>query len=318
LAWGLRYLRDLRRVLGEFRPHIVHLPIASAKAPMLRDRLFANAVKRCGARLVMHPHSGLFEERYQRADPGWKSFMGRFLRLADVIVCLSERWQRFFDSLELGVRTVVIPNPIDPGFQAEIDAVTPEPRDDRVVLFVGAVCEPKGVPELIDALEVLLDEMPDLRARIVGGKQYPGHFERLVARHAGMRHRERVDMTGPIFGADLAVEYRSADVFVLPSHFEAMPLVLVEAMVAGLPIVASQVGGIPDIVSEGENGLLVPPRDVPSLTAALRTLLNERELREAMGQRNRTEARQRYSAENFAAACNRLYDSVLEAGITTD
>ncbi|MCH8274726.1 MAG: glycosyltransferase family 4 protein [Armatimonadetes bacterium] len=312
-VWALRYLSRLRRALREFRPDIVHMPITSNVPATLRDWVIARRVKGCGALLVMHSHSGHFEARYRAAGPLWKRFIRSFLSMADVLVCLSPKWKQFFSGLDLGLRIEVIYNPVDPDFRAAVDSAEPEKFCGVRVLFVGAVCEPKGVPELLDALETLMEERADLAARIVGHKQYPGHYERIVAKHGRMKHRDRIALTGPKFGAELAAEYKSADLFALPSHFEGVPMVIMEAMAAGLPVVATRVGGIPDIIRDGEHGFLVEPRSVGELAEALARLIDDAGLREKIGRRNRAEAVEKYSAEAFADACDRLYRSLLES-----
>jgi len=102
------------------------------------------------------------------------------------------------------------------------------------------------------------------------------------------------------------------DIFVLPSLNEGMGRVLVEAMAAGKPIVASRVGGIPDLVQDGDNGLLVPPGDEKSLAAGIRQLLNDPEKAKMMGQRGKERCTQ-FSVESMVDKIDQLYTELLQA-----
>ncbi|RMG26304.1 MAG: glycosyltransferase family 1 protein [Armatimonadetes bacterium] len=312
--WALRYYSQFRRVVREFRPDIVHLPIASNKPATIRDALFSATAARYGAKIVMHNHSGHFAERWEKAGKLWRGFVRKHLSRASAMVCLTPFWKEFFDGLHIGFLTEVIYNPVNPELVSLLERI-PRERDDEVrVLYVGAICEPKGVPELIRVADRIADKFPNVSFTLVGGPQYPGHYERIMAVHEALSNRERIRFVGPQFGEDLARAYRSADLFVLPSHHEGLPMVILEAMAAGLPVVATRVGGIPDVIREGQNGHLVEPRDEGALESALEKLIQSADERQRIGERNQSEAIEKYSAEAFAAACDRLYQRVLAGG----
>jgi glycosyltransferase involved in cell wall biosynthesis len=111
--------------------------------------------------------------------------------------------------------------------------------------------------------------------------------------------------------SDVAEQLAQSDVFVLASRSEGMPLSVLEAMAAGLPVVASSVGGIPELVVSGETGLLVRPGDIDALAAALHTVLADRELRRAMGDAGRARAQHLFDLPGFRAAHVRLYREAL-------
>ncbi len=310
-AAALGYLRGLRRELASFRPAIVHMPVSSARPALVRDWLFARAVRGAGARLVFHSHGGGFQERYEASAAPWRQWVRRVLGQPDVLLCLTPGLQSFFDRLDLKVTTVVVPNPVDPEFEARLTEAQSPAHTGVRVLYVGAICRPKGVVELLSALDQVIDANPELHARLVGGEQYPGDWQALQAMHRSLRHRAAVELTGPRFDAALAAEYAAADFLVLPSYFEAMPMVIVEAMAAGLPVVATRVGGIPDMITDGEGGLLVEPRDVGALAGALERLANDPELRRRMGARNRQLAAERYSQARFVETVDAIYRQLI-------
>ncbi|MGP8073388.1 MAG: glycosyltransferase family 4 protein [Thermoplasmata archaeon] len=173
-------------------------------------------------------------------------------------------------------RIAIIPNGVDLREFAQLPPRDPS-RTGMTVLFVGRLYpEQKGLIPLVRGFARTPREL-DLRLRIVG-EDWGGLVPVLqLARELGVS--DRVVATGALSRSDLLREYASADLFVLPSLFEPFGIVLLEAMAAGLPIVASRVGGVPEVVQEGENALLVPPNAPDELGGALAQLGGDPSLR---------------------------------------
>ena len=177
----------------------------------------------------------------------------------------------------------VVPNGIDP------DRFAPRPRTDdgRVVaLWLGVV----GAIKRVDLLVRATAEIPQLSLLVVGGGPELDRVQRLVTE---LGVADRVELCGHV--ADPAPMFREADFFALPSAAEACPLALLQAMSCALPVVASRVGGIPDVVRPGVEGLLVDSADIPGLTTALRTMTSDADRRRAMGERARERIISTYS-----------------------
>jgi glycosyltransferase involved in cell wall biosynthesis len=151
------------------------------------------------------------------------------------------------------------------------------------LLFVGADFDRKGGRLLLQAVPALAGRVElDVVTRAPVGP-VPEH----VRVHVDLGHDD----------PELARLFRAADVFVLPTLSDAAPLVLGEALAAGLPVVATRVGAVPELAVDGETGLLVPPGDADALVAALRTLVDDAPLRRALGRRARALAVERYDAD---------------------
>jgi len=144
------------------------------------------------------------------------------------------------------------------------------------VLFVGWLVEAKGIPELLHAAK----ELPDARFELVG--PYSDAYRETLRKEAKLAG-DHVEIVGPEEHDAVLERYATADIFVLPSHTEGFPMVIVEAMDAGLPIVTTDVGAIADIVRDGVDGYVVPARDAAALTKRLRALISDAGMREAMG-----------------------------------
>jgi glycosyltransferase involved in cell wall biosynthesis len=169
-----------------------------------------------------------------------------------------------------------------------------------VVGSLGRLSHEKGFDFLIRALPLI-----DARVVLVGDGPERAELEALAAK---LGVRDRLEITG---WTDDARSYLSTfDVFCLPSRFEGFPLTIPEALLAGLPVVASDVGSVPEAVLE-TTGLLVPPGDPAALAAALQTLLDDPDLRRRLGEGGRILAQERFTAPTMARAFEKLYDDLL-------
>ncbi|HET6448292.1 MAG TPA: glycosyltransferase family 4 protein [Conexibacter sp.] len=189
-----------------------------------------------------------------------------------------------------GANVVAFPDP-----PAERDWSVPR------VLFVGFDWHRKGLVEVRDAFRRLREERPDAELWIVGPER-PAD----VADEAGVTWHGRVDRSHPEGDAQIARLHREATMFALPSVYDPMPNVLLEAMAWELPVIASQAGSMPEMVGDGVGGLLVPSRDADAVLGAMRRLADDAELSRAMGKAGRARVLERFTwrgvAERMVAA----------------
>ena len=157
-------------------------------------------------------------------------------------------------------------------------------------------------------MAAIAPEFPTLRL-LAGGD---GEHEQVRAQAEELGIARHVEILGWITGADKDALLARATIYVLPSYVENLPMGVLEAMAAGLPVITTPVGGIPSTIEHGLDGLLVQPGDVAALSDALRSLLRERSVREALGEAARRKAIARFSAEKVMAEIDDLY---LELGM---
>lgn len=176
----------------------------------------------------------------------------------------------------------------------------------RVIAIGGRLHEQKGVVQLLRMLEILAPEFPDLRLLVMGKRDvYEREFE-AIARELAVA--DRVVTTGWLDGADLQAAYASTDVFVTPSIcFDTFGLVNLEAMEHAKPVVATVFGGSPEVVLEGQTGLVENPFDVPAFAAKIRRLLLDPRLRERLGRAGRERLRERFTIERLSRDCLEEY-----------
>jgi glycosyltransferase involved in cell wall biosynthesis len=309
-------LRDLMALLAILwhirreRPDIVHTH--TSKAGIL-GRL---AALMAGVPHIVHtPHGHVFKGHFGRFAAGMFLMIERFFAgFTEKTVALTAGEKR--DYVDLGVvqaaDVAVIPSGVDLSeFAVECRDVSAEklsvgldPRK-RSVGFVGWLLPIKGPVYLLNAMNAVWRDHPDADLVLVG----KGELEEALRAQASFAGcSDRVKFLG--WREDIARIMPLFDLFVLPSLNEGMGRVLVEAMAAGRPIVASRVGGIPDLVRHGENGLLVPPRDDEALAAGISLLLSNRRLAARMGQRGRRMC-QEFGLSAMIAGLEELYRNIL-------
>ena len=284
---------ELARLFRRERPQVVHA--SSSKAGVL-GRLAAAATRVPIRIFTVHgwafsAYSGLASRLYRVSD--------RLMApLTTVTICVSE--QELAAGLEAGTcraeRSVVIHNAVDV-------AAAPRSRHDRPVprlIAVGRLKAPKDFLTLVRALARLSEG--GLEALLVGDGPDRGAIEDEI-REFGVEGR--VQLAGE--RSDVPALLADSDVFVLSSRSEGLPVSVLEAMAAELPVVASDVGGLAELVIDGETGMLVPSGDPAALARALGRLLDDRELRQKLGAAGRARAEASFDLAEFRRAHVELY-----------
>ena len=201
----------------------------------------------------------------------------------------------------------VIPDGLD---LKRFSPVSRRANQSRVrILTIGRLIPRKGFQFLIKALPQVIEQAQvDFEIEIVGDGP---HRDALVALAKGLKVDRKIRFPGSVSYSELPQKYREADVFVLCSLAEGMPLVVLEAMGTGLPIVASRVQGIEDLVRDGVNGALFPPEDVNGLARSLAEFINDGEERIRMG-KSSIDLVQKYDWKNIANAYLAIYERILD------
>jgi glycosyltransferase involved in cell wall biosynthesis len=232
-------------------------------------------------------------------------------RQVDCFICVSEAIRSML--IADGVRperAVTVNEGID---LSRIEAAPPArlheelwlPHDAPIVGNVAALVPHKGQRHLIDAAALVVRRVPDARFVVAGEGELRPSLERQIR---DLRLQKHVLLVG--FRPDVLSLHKAFTIFVLSSVTEGLGTSLLDAMACGKPIVGTLAGGIPEVVEEGETGLLVPPRDPEALADAIVTLLQDPALRERLGANGLRAARHRFSAERMVEDTLRVYQGV--------
>jgi glycosyltransferase involved in cell wall biosynthesis len=295
---------QLARLIRQFRAAVVH-----AAAPMAYRALGIAAIP-AGAARVCHlgfpPEFGELERSFVCGpDAVIGCYDGQAEEHQDRIRAITPQ------CLVIGVPNGVDTNRFAPGFPSPEAAAL---REDAslVVAILGHISDVKGYPTFVEAAARIASNRPDCLFIAIGGETtQPGCRTALERRIRGLGLETRFRFLG--FRTDVAEILRAVDVVALPSSAEGFPLAVLEAMSTGLPVVATPVGGVPEVLSDGETGLLVPPGDVDALTLALSQLVSSPERRARLGAAARKRIEERYAIDVFARAVQNVYDTILTA-----
>jgi len=307
----------LLRLFRQHKPEIVHTHTAKAGA------LGRVAAKLAGIPIIIHTfHGHTFDGYFSRGMA--RVFLAIERRLAAVttkILTVSEGQRRALLRLRIGSPESVVVMPLG----LELDGLL---RSDRrrgeIRRRLGASAEApligviarlvtiKDLSTFLKAASALHRSRPDVRFLIVGDGELRSRLEQEA-------HALGLDESAHFLGwqRDLEPIYADLDLVALSSLNEGTPVSLIEGMASGLPVVATEVGGVPDLVEHGKTGLLVPPNDSEALSTAMETLLGDPERRREMGRLGREAVYPKYSDAALVDRMDRLYASLLQAGLAT-
>lgn len=252
------------------------------------------------ARIVVHVHACFWPVRTDAA-------VNSTVALADRVVVASK-------AIALQIPTAK-PAVIYAGVEQSLDFSSQERRADGDIV-IGCACrlvDIKGLVHLLRAFAKISAEFPGLRLEIAGVGPERSVLEREAAH---LKLSTRIRFLG--WQANIRATLRRWDIFAMPSLTEAMPLAALEAMSEGLPVIASNVGGMPELVDDGRTGYLVPPADAALLSQKMRELARSRRQRLSMGAAGRERVRDEFSTSQLVSTMEALYDSVLDGAPRTD
>jgi glycosyltransferase involved in cell wall biosynthesis len=264
--------------------------------------------------LVAHEQTWSYEGQPAR------KFLDRELisRRVDAFICVSEQdRQRMIDIERIAPAKIVrVRNAVpDPG-HPDGSAVRAELGIDSATQVIGTLCrlsEQKALDVLLRAAKLLEEEVPEVKTLIAGDGPEQERLESL-SRELGIT--DSVEFLGR--RTDVAEVFSAFDVAVLSSDYEGTPLALMECMGVGRPIVATRVGGVPEMIEDGVHGLLVPPQDPGALAGAIATLLRDPERARLMGERARERRAEEFDVAVAAERIGELYERLYAASKRAD
>lgn len=313
----------LRRLLGTAEVDVIHCHTMQRLAGQVRW-----SARRRGIPYVVQLHGGEFdvpaaevEEMLAptRGSLDWgkipSALLGtrRFLADADLVLVLSRAELEAARRRLPSTRVELLPNGVDAAWLAAGDRDRGRRRlalaDTTPLALTVARVDPQKGQELIPEV---LAQVPGLHAAVAGPTTVAGYDRRVAALAAELGLAERLHMVGPVApeSRDLADLYAAADLFLLPSRHEPFGVVALEAWAAALPVVASRVGGLADLVRPEVDGLLAPANDAAALAAAVHRLVADRDFGRALGEAGRDRVLSRYSWRAVSSHLSDLYHDI--------
>ncbi len=285
----------------------VHLHIARHTS-FWRKSIFALAAFIVRRPVLLHFHSGRFPEFFY-TDCNWaeKRAVRFVLDHAEHLIVLSENWREILCPITPNRQIRVITNFIIPPPQIADDST----RNRHHILFLGLLNRDKGFFDLLEAIAPLCMEFP-LLMLVCGGKGNQADVNERIQR---LHIEGHVKLLGWVTGASKDAWLSRASFYVLPSYVEGIPLGILEAMAWGMPVVASKVGGIPSIIVDGGEGLLINAGDIHGIRVAMRKLLENDEARRRMGFAARRKIESTYSPTVVLPCIDPLYEEYFKNAV---
>jgi glycosyltransferase involved in cell wall biosynthesis len=288
---------------------LYYLPASANRTPVIRDIIYLLLVRWCFRRKVFHYHAGGLPEFL--AEAGILGKLGRLAyRGADVSIEICET--DLPPAQAFGARRrAIVPNGLDVNILPRQRAANAPCR----ILFVGGLNEGKGILEILKTARALRErESPEFEMLLVGAWA-SGEFEAEATAYIEEHQLgELVAFGGVLKGDDKWQAYADADVFFFPSHYasENFPLVLIEAMACGLPIVSTNWRGIPQLVDGSGCATLCEPRSTGEFADAIGALLSDQALREQMGKRSRNHYADHFTEAKFISTMEEIFTGVCQ------
>jgi glycosyltransferase involved in cell wall biosynthesis len=242
-----------------------------------------------------------------------KLFSPLLLKKASTIIALTEGMKTEINK-KYKRDTVVIPNGIElDKFKTELTGLSKlqtgsySSDTDHNIIFVGTLRQIKGVRYLIEAMSIIRLNNPHVKLMIVGDGEEKEYLQKLTS---DLNLNNCVSFVGKVPNDDIPKYMKEADLFVLPSLSESFGIVNIEAMASGLPIVSTNVGGLPYLIKDGINGFLVNPRDPSAIAEKSLLILNDKNLKESISLNNLSEAKKYswdYVIERLVDEYNKVY-----------
>ena len=286
---------------------LVHVHTAS-RASFWRKSVVCLLARAARRPYLLHVHGGEFMKFYgEESRPLAQRWIRHTLARAALVIALSEQWRERLLAMAPTARVEVLSNGVPlPDLHEQCR------REEPTLLFVGDLIRAKGIHDLIRAFARIAPRFPQVKLVCAGGRP-PAEMIALVAQ---LGLQSRIVCPGWLGPERLGAALGRATVFALPSYAEGMPMALLEAMSWGLPVIATPVGGVPQVVTHEVNGLLVVAGDIDGIAAALMRLLGEPALRAALGAAARRTIETRFSLETVLERLGEIYRRFgLEPGI---
>lgn len=265
---------------------------------MLWSKIFAR-------KIVIHIHGAMFDVYFRDSGTFEKNLIRWAFSMADRVVVLSSDWSKKVSSFCNPSKILIITNSVPSSMSSEF-------FDDknikcpRIMLFMGKLGKRKGVYDLLKSIALLKERgytALDFKVVLCGN----GEIKEVLKEVQKLCLIDIVRVEGWVSGVEKEKLFKDAYIYVLPSYFEGLPMSILEAMARGIPVISTHVGGIPDAIENGVEGLLIEPGDTRGLAIAIETLLSDGELWRRMSLMGIKKAKEKFSPKTTLTLLENLY-----------
>ena len=280
---------------------IVHVNMAS-DVSIYRKMIFIQIASMCKKKIIIHQHGGHIEEfYYEKCNDNQRKRIQKGLNKADKMLVIAPYLKDIFVNIIDGEKIVVFPDAIEIAVEYEKDYSV------QKILFLGRLCKEKGIGELMDAVSELCSDYPGLQLYL--GGSWVDDDLRKEADH----HSDWIRQLGWIDKEEKEKYLKECNIFALPSYFEGQSVALLEGMVYGCACVASDVGGIPQMLIHEKTGLLVPAKDTKGIKEAIGKLLADSQLQKTLGVAARKKIENEFNLDTNVSQLVQIYHNIYKS-----
>lgn len=278
---------------------IIHIH-SSHRGSFVRKSIAAYIAKLFHKKVIFHLHGSNFNEFYESLPGPARRLVSIVLDRCDLIIALSKQWQSDIAKKCSNKNIKILYNPI------KIKEINN--KNDQIinVLFMGRIGKRKGAYDIIDAAKYI--QNPNIRINLYGDGEVE-QVKELVNKHD---LGNIINIKGWISGNQIEVALKEADICILPSYNEGLPMFILEAMGHGLPVISTPIGGIPESVENGVNGFLITPGDYKDLAQKIEYLADNTDLRHKMGQESYKIAREKFDVNIILTKLRGIYSELID------
>lgn len=305
LAVLLVFVRSLFKVLFALsinKIDISHIHTAS-KGSFYRKSIFCFFAKLFRTSVVLHMHGGGFKEFYNQSHAISRLYIRFVLRHnVDALLVLTDSWKTWFtEEFDLNDKINILNNSV-----TVPDRKVNQCNQVKRIVFIGRLVPSKGVDDLLEAF-ALVSKKTVIELDVVGG----GNIEPYINKIRQLNISSLVEFSGSVSHDESIQKLRSADIMVLPSYQEGLPMVILEAMACNTAIITTNVGGIPDVINDRFNGLMFPPGDIIKLADLINELSVDNQLLQSLTKRAYDDVNNHYSIDCVFPNLISIYKKVL-------
>lgn len=302
-------------LLYKIKPDLVHVNLSLDKRSVYRDFgyfiISSIATNRCRILLHIHGWQEVLADRFNEKT-FFNALLHYMLRKASVIIVLANRFKTTLKAFSGGSeKIVVVPTAVKTSeFEGGVNKKA-DRKEGLQILFLSRICKDKGIYEAVEGVRLASQRNKNKPVRLIfaGDGEDKKKLERYVAEQSMVDY---VEFIGYVRGHEKVQVFLKSDIFLLPSyHGEGCPVAVLEAMAAGLPIISSDVGALKEIIQDNVNGIIVKRHSVDEVGQALNILINNRELRTQMGNRNKEKAQNEFDVRTIFNKIEETYDRIL-------
>lgn len=300
------------KALLKTRPQIAHIGTAFGLS-FVKHSYCVFISRLLGCRVLLHPHCSI-STLYTDKSKAWQWFFRQVIRNTHGLIVLSQEWLQL-SKLIPGSQIYYLPNSVNLStYQSALNARLSRQSTGQPlkILYLGYLGSAKGSFVILEAVSKIQSENARMNFHLVGSELTPGELELLREKITDNHLEQVVKLLPPVSGDEKIALFQNADIFIYPSFHEGVPMAVLEAMASGLPIIATRVGGLPDVVKDGENGLLIDAGQPQQLADALLKLYRDEGLRKSMQAASIQIVRDRFSLDQHVINLVNIYQQVLK------